>query len=397
MHEKEKLASFKTLEKNFKNFDLNFSQENMQDYLNFIYINNLNNLNPVLEKLSEWEYGVGYLTEGKLKDNLRFSYPDPETNINFKTQINIARSNYSPKPLDANKLKNISQNISQNILKLHCPICFENIGLGGIPGKENLRAFSLELGLNRNFFIQFTPFPLFPYHCVLIDQLPRPMIMSEQSVIDLTNFIQKAPGYTGCSNSDVEWAGASILIHHHYQVFKDLKLPIMDAEWDSKNYKKTNIQGYTLEFGFLNYPIACIKLMCRDLSVFTQSAGALIRSWKAQDPGKNTLNLIIKYDELKNTWIAYLILRNPDHRTSPDLAYIKSEGVGIIEVAGEGIYPVPKDGENKTGKEILEEIKTNGLEIIKTIIQNNNPLDKKFWPEQFLSFEKIISELADLE
>jgi len=384
------VMTIKDIETYFKKFDLNFSQEDMQNYLNSIYLNpdNLNSdtnldLNPVIEKLSQWEYGVGYLTERKLKDNLRFNYLDPETKITFRTQINIARSNYSPKPIPAD--------LSKNIPKLHCPICIENIG---IPGKEDLRAFSFELSPNRLFFLQFTPFPLFPYHCVLIDQKPRPMIMSEQSVKDLTDFIQKAPGYVACSNSDVEWAGASILSHHHYQVFKNLDLPIMEAEWDLTSYKKTNIQGYTVDFGFLNYPIASIKIICRDLKIFIKTAGQIIRTWKAQEPGKNTLNLVIQYDQVKNNWVGYLILRNPDHRTVQNLTHIKSEGVGIIEVAGEGIYPVPK-GEH--AESIMQEIKSNGLEIIKGIIQSNNPLDKKDWPGQFQIFSKALAGLSDLE
>lgn len=364
--------------------DLSFSQQDMQDYLNFIYLehkNNLNpnlnpDLNPVIEKLSQWEYAVGYLTPGKLKDNLKFNYLDPETKITFRTQINIARSNYSPKPLAPDALKNIP--------KLHCPICFENIG---IPGKEDLRAFSFELSPGRKFFLQFTPFPLFPYHCVLIDQEPRPMIMSEQSVKDLTDFIQKAPAYIGCSNSDVEWAGASILIHHHYQVFKDLKLPIMEAQWDLNSFKKIVIQGHELSIGFLNYPIASIKIISTDLNMFIKTAGKIIRTWKAQEPGKNTLNLIIQHEPLENTWIGYLILRNPDHRTAQNLTHIKSEGVGIIEVAGEGIYPVPK---GEQAEKIMEEIKSNGLEIIKNIIRSNNPLDQKYWPAQFQIFLREI-------
>lgn len=348
----------------------------MQEYLE--KINQAQGLPAVLEKLFEWEMGVGYLTEGKLKDNLRFSYPDSETGIIFKTQINIARSNYSPKPLDG-----------KNIPKLHCPICFENIG---IPGKEDLRAFSFDLEPNRKFFIQMTPFPLFSHHCVLIDQLPRPMIMSKQSVMDLTNFLNLAPGYVGCSNSDVEWAGASILVHHHYQIFKNLELPIMEAKWADGLFQRTNVWGDTVEYGFLNYPIATIKLTCRDQEAFIESAGILIQIWKSQELGKNTLNLVIQ--KKSNLWIGYLILRNPDHRTPPELTQIKSEGVGIIEVAGEGIYPVPK-GEN--AELIMKEIKENGLKVIKGIIEGNNPLEKSLWAGQLDLFSKALMGLSKFE
>lgn len=361
---------------NFSAFDLSFTQVQMQDYLEKIY--QAQGLSAVLEKLFEWEMGVGYLTEGKLKDNLRFAYPDPETGVIFKTQINIARSNYSPKPLDG-----------KNVPKLHCPICFDNIG---IPGKEDLRAFSFELEPNRKFFIQLTPFPLFTHHCVLVDHLPRPMIMSKQSVLDLVNFLNLAPGYVGCSNSDVEWAGASILSHHHYQVFKNLKLPVMEARWAEGLFKRTNVWGYTVEYGFLNYPIAVMKLTCRDQDVFIESAGALIQAWKSQVPGQNTLNLIVQ--KLEKNWVAYLILRNPDHRTPAELTHIKSEGVGIIEVAGEGIYPVPK---GEQAEKIMTQIKEKGLDVIKGIIAGNNPLEKSQWPQQLDLFSRALMGLAKFE
>lgn len=357
------------LEKGFEAYSLKFTQKQMQSYLEQVFMEK--GLPEVLEKMNTWSHQVGYLTPEKLTDNRLFEYLDKSTGVTFKTQINYARSNYTPKPL-----------AGKNIPKLHCPICFENVG---IPGKENLRVFSFDLREGRRFFIQQTPFPLFPYHFVLVDHEKRPMQMSLLSLKDLTRFIDLAPDYVACSNSDVEWAGASILQHHHYQVFKDLHLPIMEAQFCEKTYERTNACGYTLKWGLLNYPIATLKLLCRDRLTLVNLSHAIIQYWKKQKKG-NTCNLIVRYHQKQ--WEAYFILRNPDFRTPQKLQTIKSEGVGIIEVAGEGIYPVPSGDKEAWA---WDQIENHGLSVIKGIIEGANPVPQKDWPALFQSFKLAIS------
>ncbi len=314
-------------------------------------------LNNALAQLYQWSFESGYLTKNKLTDNKRYDFYDADLGITFKTQINIARSHYSPKPLSG-----------VNIPKLHCPICFENIG---VSGKENLCAYEFNLSENRPFFIQLTPFPLYPKHFVLINKKPTPMIMSQQSIQDLVNFIHLAPGYVGCSNSDVEWAGASILTHHHYQVFDNLHLPIMEAKLLPELTQDIAVNEHKVKYGLLNYPIATCYVECEKDEPFIQTCGNIIAKWKANSLGKNTCNLVIRKDLEKNTYQAYIIFRNPDFRTPANLTYIKSEGVGIIEVAGEGIYPIPKEDV------VWDHIQYNGLEIIKSIISSNSPVKRE--------------------
>ncbi len=345
-----------SLSEQFLAFDCVFTQDQMQAYLSSIY--QQSGLNKALDKLYQWAFGVGYLTESKLNDNKRYRFADPETGVCFRTQINIARSSYTPKPIKG-----------KNIPKLHCPICYENVG---IPGKEDLRVFGFDLSPGRPFFVQLTPFPLFPKHFVLVDRQPRPMIMEKQSVQDLVDFIQLASGYTGCSNSDVEWAGASILVHHHYQVFDDLQLPIMEAQV---------IEAFSgrmgqASLGLLHYPIATCRLVSPDASEFIDLAGRIIAIWKQQDPGHNTCNLVIR-KLVTGCYEAHIIFRNPAYLTPPSLTKIKSEGVGIIEVAGEGIYPVPDT------QALWQEIERDGLAVIKGIIAGNNPVKRAHFGDLF--------------
>ena len=308
-----------------------------------------------LSALFDWEYQAGYLTDFKLNDNLRFSYFDPELHIDFKTQINIARSLYCPKPLSG-----------KNIPSLHCPLCFENIGL---PGKENLRVFEFDL-YGKPFFAQLTPFPLHPKHFVLISKAQTPMTMNHHSIEDMLDFLRLAPGYSVFSNSDVEWAGASILNHHHYQAIENLKLPITEA--------RLIPEFSQLEIGLLDFPIATCRVKSSRPQALIDHGKRIIQHWRSLDP-ENTCNLALHQAEEQGIphYFLYIIFRNPRYRTPEHLKAIKSEGVGIIEVCGEGIYPVPQD------PAVLHQIEIDGLAILKNIIAGNNPVKRSEFPSLF--------------
>lgn len=361
------LASLAT---QFAQSDLSFTQLMMQQYLESLA--KTHGLNAALDALFDWSLRVGYITHAKLNDNKRYRYPDASLGVTFTTQINIARSLYSPKPLEG-----------VNIPKLHCPICIENQTL---PGKENLRIYEFELTPGRPFFVQLTPFPLFPYHYVLIARDRVPMIMERQSIADLHRFISLAPGYVGCSNSDVEWAGASVLVHHHYQVIKNLHVPIMEADWIQAYHATTDYAGAPLQFGLLNFPIACTKLQSPSAETIIAAGGSIIQQWKALDPGRNTCNLILRKEQ--DAYELYIIFRNPDYRTPPELTPIKSEGVGIIEVAGEGIYPVPQGPD---AEKLWQTIEQHGLDVIKGIIAGNNPLPRSRWAQRFAEITALLT------
>ena len=347
------------LENEFKKFSIATPQETIQAYFESEY--HKNGLPKVLDLLFEWERKTGYITDEKLEWIKKFTYPDSETGVRFRAQINYARDRYSPKAPD-----------QKNSPKLHCSICYENIGT---PGKKNLRVFRFHLDGSREFFIQLTPFPIFPQHYVLIEMAKNPMRMDQQSVSDLVRFIELAPGYAGCSNSDVEWAGASILTHHHYQVFGDLCLPIMEATFLNE-YHNTHTAG--IEYGLLHYPIACCKICAKEQTLFAAVCGEIISAWKKKEPGRNTCNLVIRKENAQ--FCCYLIFRNPAYRTSAHFQKYKTEGVGVLEVSGEAIYPVPK-GENTD--RIWNEIENDGLEIIKGIIADNNPVKRNRFDQHF--------------
>ncbi len=353
-----------TLREQFKRYDLGMPQEAMQNYLRLEF--ERHGMARVLELLWEWEARVGYCKPELLRQNRRYHYDDPETGVAFRAQINFARDNYTPKP-------------SPSARELHCAICYDNLHL---PGKENLRVFEFLLNEAREYFVQVTPFPLFEKHFVVITRDQLPMQMSRQSLEGLLCFVELAPDYTGCSNSDVEWAGASILAHHHYQVFEKLSLPIMQARVLPGFY----VEEERLSFGLLNFPIACCRVVSKQRVPFLYVCGKIIEEWKRREPGKNTCNLVVTKEA--ESYCCHILFRNPAFRTAEEFRALKSEGVGVIEVAGEGIYPVPR-GEH--AEAIWRSLEREGLRALKGIIASNNPVQRENFGKMFEVITRALS------
>ncbi len=338
------------------NLDKNIPQDEMQEKLLPIFYQF--GIETVMTALFQWELKTGYITESKLNDNERLSFYDEKYGLTFRLQVNIARSKYKPVPLQG-----------KNIPDLYSPITIENVG---IPGKKHLRVFLFPLdGKERQFFVQATPFPLFNNHFVLINLEKVPQKIDSQTLKDLFNFVDIAPAYTTCSNSDLAWTGASILKHMHYQIFGDLNLPVLNANDLSeliwyKDYVKISA---------LHYPCGVIKLRSTYRNNIMNIMDKIISKWKNMLQEKQSVNLIvIKTGRHKEIYEGYIFLRNSDYRTPKELHKFKTEGVGIIEMAGEAILPVP-DGDDKEWK--WNEIRKNGAKIIKGIIEGNNPIKDK--------------------
>lgn len=351
-------------QRQFARFDLSLTQSAMQEYLHTVY--EREGLCRVLDLLWEWEGRVGYFNPEALAQNRRYEFYDEATATTLRAQVNFARHRYSAQPQ------------STSASTRHCAICYDNLEQ---PGKEKLRVFRLYLDEAREYFVQVTPFPLFNKHFVVILMDKLPMQMSAQSLADLTRVVELAPGYVGCSNSDVEWAGASIVAHHHYQVFERLDLPIMHAQIAAPfEYENT-----ALRLGLLNFPCACCKVTGREREAWLTACGNIIAAWKALAPGENTCNLVVTLHD--GLYTCYILFRNPNFRTAPELLAIKSEGVGVIEVAGEGIYPVPS-GEH--AEAIWQQLEHNGLHVIKTLIASNSPVPRKRFSELFALSKRAV-------
>jgi galactose-1-phosphate uridylyltransferase len=170
------------------------------------------------------------------------------------------------------------------------------------------------------------------------------------------------------SNSDVEWAGASILSHLHFQMLRGVRLPVLGAR-PAQGLTRP-IPGGLAEF--LDYPLAAFRFSGRQPGPLRKAAGTFLEKWKSLDPGRNTvnLNLVRSPGGPEPGFELVVMLRNPDYRTPESLRRFKSEGVGVVEASGEAILPVPRGPE---APEMWNEIRERGLGLVKSLIAGNSP------------------------
>jgi hypothetical protein len=315
-------------------------------------------LEAALECLHLWELAAGYITQEKLEGIERLAFPDPGSGLTFLLQVNHARTRYS----DAQE----RERRAADPAPLPCLLCKDNIGR---PGKESLRVYELDLdGRGRRFFFQLTPFPLYPYHFVPVLSEHAPQSISPRSLDDMFALLELAPSYAILSNSDVQWAGASILSHLHFQMLGGVRLPVLGAR--AAPLLDRRIPGGRAEF--LDYPLAAFRFTGTDAPALRQAAGALLEKWKSLDPGRNTvnLNLVRSPGGPESGFELVVLLRNPDYRTPERLRPFKSEGVGVVEASGEAILPVPHGPEAPERWRVIRE---QGLGLVKDLIAGNSP------------------------
>jgi UDPglucose--hexose-1-phosphate uridylyltransferase len=327
-------------------------------------------LSTVMDCLFRWELAAGYITHEKLEEVERLEFPDPDTGVTFRIQVNYARTKYS-------EAQEREKQQAGPPGPRPCLLCKDNIGR---PGKEGLRVYEFLLdGRQRRFFLQLTPFPLYPYHFVPVLGEHSPQLINARSVEDMLDFLRLAPEYTVASNSDVEWAGASILNHLHYQVLRGVRLPVMDARPVPRLSR--SLPGLVIEF--LRYPLAAFRLAGEEEPV-RAAVSVLSGLWKSLDPGRNTVNLnLLRTEGPPPGYQFTVLLRNPDYRTPESLRRFKSEGVGVIEASGEAILPVPKGAESEA---MWREIRGNGLSLTKALIAGNSP------PQDPERIEELLEE-----
>jgi UDPglucose--hexose-1-phosphate uridylyltransferase len=329
-------------------------QERIQSRLEAVHA--AGGLEAALDCLHRWELAAGYITEEKLDGIERLFFPDPALGITFRLQVNHARTRYS----DAQDRERRS---SPPPARKPCLLCKGNIGS---PGKESLRVFELEVA-GRRFFFQLTPFPLYPYHFVPVLSEHTPQLLSAQSVADMFALLALAPGYAVLSNSDVQWAGASILSHLHFQMLRGVRLPVLEAR--SMAGLSRRFHGGVAEL--LDYPMTCFRFAGPEAKPIQAGAGALLEKWKSLDPGRNTVNLNLVWSPGPSpAFQLVVLLRNPDYRTPEALRRFKSEGVGVVEASGEAILPVPRGPE---AQEMWRVIREQGLGLVRELIAGNSP------------------------
>jgi len=335
-------------------------QSEMTSYLN--EINKKQGLEGVMEELFRWSLDSGYISRGQLEENSLHQFYDLRTDISFSYQINYSRTKYA-----AGTSLPLPENAS-------CIICREN---GSSPGKEHLRVYDLKLNDGEDFFIQLTPYPLFPRHYVLISTEHKPMCLDDSFLKHALSFVRLAPSYTLCSNSDLPWAGASILSHSHFQLLHKMKLPVMQAV---PLFRFESNGGFPVDC--LNFPLPAVRLEGKISKEIIREGSLIIDLWKKTAPGRRTVNMVICAEREKLSCI--LLLRDSECRNPEVLQKYKSEGIGVVEAAGSWIFPPPEGYPE-------EELRSNSRDIIGGFFKGISPFDPRK-PEHynFLPYKRIL-------
>jgi galactose-1-phosphate uridylyltransferase len=307
------------------------------------------------EKAFDWFYqqqvDEGFVDPKKLSINTLFSQYSAEYGLDFKILINRIRDAYANQVVSSDKTP----------AKKYCPLCVEYIDALGQHKKQ-----VVNLSLNqRDYVLSLTPFPSFAKHLVLSLKEHQPMFMNNKTLADLLLLQQElGDAYSIVSNSDHIKTGASILDHHHVQVLGQAYFPVADAK--TLFQKIANHENGDVLIEQLHFPATVIRLSAKSNQALMAEAQKFLSDWRAIDPA-NTCNLWVRKN--KGSYEIYFILRHPSYETNPSLFRYKTEGIGIIEMCGYGIFPTPKQD---TGL-ILKELQDNTAELIIRLLESHAP------------------------
>lgn len=274
-----------------------------------------------------------------------------------------------------------------------CALCLENEGYVGGYGKNarsNLRIIRMNIG-GRPWGFQYSPYAYFNEHCIFLDQKHIPMVINEQTLINLVDIEKQLPEYFVGSNADLPIVGGSMLAHEHYQGGRHV-FPMMKA----KIKKAIKFEKYPdVKAGIVDWPMSDLRLISTNSLDLIDLGSKIISFWDHYDDLKrhikafdgetrhHTVTPIMHRNGEK--FVLDLVLR--DNNTSDEyplgifhphaeLWHIKKENIGLIEVMGRAILPGRLKGEMEEVKKYLlgknNHIAENHLKWADEIKANND-------------------------
>ena len=348
------------------------------------------------EKATDWFYKLcvnnNYVKKEAIAKNVVFSGTSSKGH-GLEITINLSKPEKDPKAIAA-AAHATGKKYPQ------CALCLENEGYLGGYGKNarsNLRIIRMNIG-GRPWGFQYSPYAYFNEHCIFLDQKHIPMVINQQTLINLVEIEKTLPHYFVGSNADLPIVGGSMLAHEHYQGGRHT-FPMMKA----KIKKNVVFDDYPeVVAGIVDWPMSDLRLIS-DHSLDLIELGAIIinfwdhysdsaRQIKAFD-GKTRHHTVtpIMHREGKN-FVLDLVLR--DNNTSEnyplgifhphkELWHIKKENIGLIEVMGRAILPGRLKSE-------LEEVKKYWLGQ-----DNKMVISHKEWADQIKAEQNITAENVD--
>lgn len=345
------------------------------------------------EKATDWLYKLcvnnNYVKKEAIAKNVVFSGTSSKGH-GLEITINLSKPEKDPKAIAA-AAHATDKKYPQ------CALCLENEGYVGGYGKNarsNLRIIRMNIA-GKPWGFQYSPYAYFSEHCIFLDQKHIPMVINQQTLINLVEIEKMLPHYFVGSNADLPIVGGSMLAHEHYQGGRHT-FPMMKA----KIKKPVSFKQYSdVKAGIVDWPMSDLRLISENSLDLIDLGTKIIKFWdQYSDPARkiNAYEGKIRHHTVTpimhrkgKKFILDLVLR--DNNTSKDyplgifhphkqLWHIKKENIGLIEVMGRAILPGRLKSE-------LEEVKKYWLG------KDNKMADShKEWADQVKVKEKITAD-----
>lgn len=345
------------------------------------------------EKATDWFYKLcvnnNYVKKEAIAKNVVFSGTSSKGH-GLEITINLSKPEKDPKAIAA-AAHATGKKYPQ------CALCLENEGYVGGYGKNarsNLRIIRMNIA-GKPWGFQYSPYAYFNEHCIFLDQKHIPMVINQQTLINLVEIEKMLPHYFVGSNADLPIVGGSMLAHEHYQGGRHT-FPMMKA----KIKKPVSFKQYPdVKAGIVDWPMSDLRLISENSLDLIDLGTKIIKCWdQYSDPARkiNAYEGKIRHHTVTpimhrkgKKFVLDLVLR--DNNTSKDyplgifhphkqLWHIKKENIGLIEVMGRAILPGRLKSE-------LEEVKKYWLG------KDNKMADShKEWADQVKVKEKITTD-----
>lgn len=344
------------------------------------------------EKATDWFYKLcvnnNYVKKEAIAKNVVFSGTSSKGH-GLEITVNLSKPEKDPKAIAA-AAHATGKKYPQ------CALCLENEGYVGGYGKNarsNLRIIRMNIA-GKPWGFQYSPYAYFNEHCIFLDQKHIPMVINQQTLINLVEIEKMLPHYFVGSNADLPIVGGSMLAHEHYQGGRHT-FPMMKA----KIKKPVSFKQYPdVNAGIVDWPMSDLRLISENSLDLIDLGTKIIKFWdQYSDPARkiNAYEGKIRHHTVTpimhrkgKKYVLDLVLR--DNNTSKDyplgifhphkqLWHIKKENIGLIEVMGRAILPGRLKSE-------LEEVKKYWLG------KDNKMADShKEWADQVKVKEKITA------
>jgi len=308
----------------------------------------LNNPQQAFKTFHDLQVANFYIQKQAIEKNIRW-----EAVVNeYPLEITINLSKPEKNNAETAKLL-LKQNQHQEEYPA-CLICKQNLGYAGSATKasrENMRHLSFALN-QQPWFLQFSPYAYYPYHCIVIDEQHTPMVLNDAALSKLYAFIDLFPYLFIGMNSDLPIIGGSILNHAHFQGGQ-YTMPMMKMQ---ARHSQTirGYQGTLHELNWLNNAFRYDTGSREDAEAFIHRVNQTWKTFKHEpsqivpftDQPHNSLTVIVRKEQ--KVYQTFFILRN--NRTDaqypqgifhahPEFHHIKQESIGLIEAMGLFILP----------------------------------------------------------